>query len=220
MKAIVLLSGGLDTAVVLALALEKGRECIAISFDYGQRHKIELDYARKIAKYYGVTQQVITIDPSFFANSSLVFQDDVPKNRSSKQIANGGIPSTYVPARNTLFLAYAIGQAEIFDAQEIYVGPNRLDYTPYPDCRPAFHDAFQAVINLATKQAMHGKPPQLLTPLIKWDKKEIIKQALKLKVPIDMTFSCYDPTSAGQACLNCDACCLRSEALSFAKKTL
>ncbi|MFQ5730036.1 MAG: 7-cyano-7-deazaguanine synthase QueC [Waddliaceae bacterium] len=215
MKAVVLLSGGLDSAVVLTLALEKGRECIAISFDYGQRHRIELEYAKKLARHYCVPHHIIDIDRNCCANSSLVSGGEVPKNRSTEEIENEGIPNTYVPARNTLFLAYATGQAEIYNAQEIYAGPNLLDRKPYPDCRPEFYQAFQGVINLASKQAMEGNPPRLLTPLIDWDKKEIVEQARKLKVPLHLTFSCYDPTPQGRPCHQCDACLLRLEGLTL-----
>lgn len=213
MKAIILLSGGLDSAVVLALALEKGRECLAISFDYGQRHRIELEYAKKLAQHYGIPHHVIHMGKNCFANSSLVSKETVPKNRSMEAIKNGDTPNTYVPARNTLFLALATAQAEIFNAQEIYAGPNLLDRKPYPDCRPEFYQAFQSVINLASKQAVEGNPPHLLTPLIDWNKKEIVEQGTRLKVPFHLTFSCYDPTPDSEPCLQCDACLLRLEGL-------
>ena len=213
MKAIVLLSGGLDSAVVLALALEKGRECLAVSFDYGQRHRIELKYAKKLAKHYSIPYNIIHIDKNCFASSSLVTEEDVPNNRSREEIENEGIPNTYVPARNTIFLAYATAQAEIFEAQEIYAGPNLLDRKPYPDCRPEFYQAFQSVINLASKQAVEGNPPHLLTPLIDWNKKEIVEQGTRLKVPFHLTFSCYDPTPSNEPCHQCDACRLRQEGL-------
>lgn len=209
MKAVVLLSGGLDSTLVLALALKQERECFALSFDYGQRHRIELEYAAKIAAHYNVEQRIIKIDPSIFNTSSLVSNKEIPKNRSQKEILSGKIPNTYVPARNTLFLAFAMGQAELLQADEIHTGPNAMDAAPYPDCTPAFIQAFQSVMNVATKQAAEGHPPKLITPLIHWDKTEIIKQAITLNVPIHMTFSCYDPIDGQHPCTQCDACSLR-----------
>lgn len=214
MKAIVLLSGGLDSTVVLAMAREKERKCITLSFDYGQRHRIELIHAKKIAEHYNVEHCVITIDPKAFSQSSLVKNLDIPKDRNLNEIATSGIPNTYVPARNTLFLAYATGQAELIDANEIYAGPNLLDHNPYPDCRPKFYEAFQNVMNVATKQAVEGNAPKLITPLIYMDKSAIVKEGKRLNVPFDITFSCYDPTLSGQACLRCDACLIREKALS------
>jgi 7-cyano-7-deazaguanine synthase len=212
MKAIVLLSGGLDSTVVLALALEKKRECVALSFDYGQRHLIELTYAKKIASFYGIAHRVIKIDSNAFDRSSLVKELSVPKDRDLNQIASSGIPNTYVPARNTLFLAYAAGQAEMVNAREIYAGPNLLDRNPYPDCRPGFYKAFQEVLNVATKQASDGNPPTLLTPLINMNKKAIVQESRRLQIPIHLTFSCYDPSKDGTACQRCDACQIRLDA--------
>lgn len=212
MKAIVLLSGGIDSTVVLALAKKSGRECVALSFDYGQRHKIELEHATRIAERYDVPQIIIKISPGCFEQTALVNEVEVPKNRSSDEIFQGGIPSTYVPARNTLFLAYAAGQAEIHHAEEIHCGPNLLDRNPYPDCRPEFYTAFQQVLSFATKQGAEGCPPRILTPLINWDKKRIVEEARRLGAPLDMTFSCYSPEDS-QACGACDACVLRQEAL-------
>lgn len=211
MKAIVLFSGGVDSTVSLAIALKSGRECYPISFDYGQRHKIELESAKKIAAHYGLPHKIIKIDPATFANTALIDLKNVPKNRTEKEIDLGGIPSTYVPARNTLFLSYALGQAEIVQAEEIYFGPNALDIKPYPDCRPAFISAFQQVMNVATKQAVDGAPPRLVTPLIEWNKTEIIREGIRLHAPLELTFSCYDPTPMGQHCTQCDACLLRQK---------
>lgn len=213
-RAIVLLSGGLDSAVVLGMALEKNRECLALSFDYGQRHRIELEHAKKLADYYKVKHKVIKIDRSVFACSALVGDLEVPKDREVDQIDQLGVPTTYVPGRNTLFLSYAASQAEIFGAHEIYVGPNLLDRIPYPDCRPEFYLAFQQVLNLATKQAIEGHPPRLLTPLIDMDKKAIVSMGRRLGVPLESTFSCYDPAGDGAPCGRCDACKIR--ALAFA----
>ena len=213
MKAIVLLSGGLDSAVTLALALEQARQCVAVTFNYGQRHRVEIEYAKALVKHYGVTHQLIDIDNTCFATSSLVTGQNIPKNRLLDQIECAEIPSTYVPARNTLFLAYATGMAEVHEAQEIHVGPNLLDRKPYPDCRPEFYQAFQRVLNLATKQAAEGRPPKLITPLIDWTKTGIVAQARRLTVPLELTFSCYDPTPSNKPCGECDACLLRAEAL-------
>lgn len=214
MKAIILLSGGLDSTVMLAMALQRGLECFALGFDYGQRHRIELDAAKQIAKHYKIPLKIIKIDPSTFSSSSLVYDGEVPKNRNASTIASSGIPSTYVPARNSLFLAYAIGQAEILEADEIHIGSNALDRLPYPDCRPEFIQAFQALMNVATKQSVEGKAPKLLAPLIDMDKVQIIKRGKELNVPLHLTFSCYDPIANGIPCLRCDACILRQSAFN------
>jgi len=214
MKAIVLLSGGLDSMVALGIAVKKKRDCLCISIDYGQRHIIELTAARKIAEFFRVPHKIFKVDPQTFSDSVLIGNGGkVPKNRSQQEMIEGGIPSTYVPARNTLFLAYALGQAEIWNAKEIYVGFNALDAYGYPDCRPAFVQAFQNLINVATKQSVTGQPPQLIVPLIEWDKHEIVRQGRLLNLPLKMSFSCYDPTQEGNACLECDACRLRQAAL-------
>lgn len=211
-KAIVLMSGGLDSTVILAAALQDNRSCLALSFDYGQRHLVELEAAKKIAAHYLVEHRIISIDPQTFkmAGSSLVSKGEVGKDRTALQMQNGKIPSTYVPARNTLFIAYAIGQAEIWGAEEIHLGPNKLDKIPYPDCRPEFIQAFQQVANLATKQAAEGHPPKLVTPLLFMDKREIVQWGRKLNAPLEMSFSCYDPVGT-VPCERCDACLLRAE---------
>jgi len=208
-KAIVLLSGGLDSAVVLGIAKSLNRECLALSFDYGQRHKVELEAARKIATHYQTPQKLITIDPTAFGNSSLVSGEEIPKDRTVAEIKKT-TPSTYVPARNSLFLAFAMAQAELFHAEEIYIGANALD-TIYPDCRCEFIEAFQAVLNVATAQALAGKAPQLIAPLLLWNKRRIIEEGKKLKVPLELSFSCYDPTAHNLPCQRCDACLLRQE---------
>jgi 7-cyano-7-deazaguanine synthase len=213
MKAIVLLSGGLDSTVILALAHEKKRDCKAISIDYGQRHNIELESAKVIAAYYGVPHHIIKLDPSIFGQSSLLSKNDghiVPKDRNANEIKQSPTPSTYVPARNTIFLSIALAQAEIFSASEIYIGPNALD-TKYPDCSPLFIESFQNVINVATKQSIENQAPRLIAPLINLNKAEIIKLGLSLKAPLESSFSCYDPTEFGKPCLRCDACRLRHE---------
>lgn len=209
MKAIVLLSGGLDSAVVLALALKNGRTCQTLSFDYGQRHLLELQSAQAIANYYGVSHKIIKIDPNSFENSALVSAKQIPKNRSLEEMNAGAIPNTYVPARNTLFLAYALAQAEMLEAQEIHIGANAMDCYAYPDCRPEFMAAFQSLMNVATQQAISGNPPLLIAPLTDWNKTEIIQHGIALKIPLHLTWSCYDPTLAAKPCQQCDACLLR-----------
>lgn len=206
MKAVILLSGGLDSTVMLALALEQKRHCYTISFDYNQRHRIELESATAIAEHYKVPHQRIKIDPTCFASSALVSKDHIPVNRTLHEIAAGGIPSTYVPARNSIFLAYALGYAELVEAEEIYFGCNIMDRNAYPDCRPAFVEAFQNLINFATKQSVESKPPKLMTPLIDLNKNEIIQQGVRLKAPIHLSFSCYNPTAEDLPCGQCDAC--------------
>jgi len=212
-KAIVLLSGGLDSTVVLAQAIKNNRECLAISFNYGQRHKIELESAKIIAAYYNVSHKIIKLDSSIFGQSSLLSNHDgveVPKDRNARQISESSTPTTYVPARNTIFLSIAMGQAENFQACEIYIGPNALD-TKYPDCSESFIHAFQRVIKVATKQSVNGNPPRLVAPLLELNKTEIIKLGLSLDAPLHLSFSCYDPTILGAPCLRCDACILRKD---------
>lgn len=213
MRAIVLLSGGLDSTVMLAQAISKGRECIALSFDYRQRNQYEIEAATGIAGHYGLKHKIITISPNTFSASALITSSNrgVPKDRTASQIYHGGIPNTYVPGRNTLFLAYAIGQAEIYEADEIYVGVNAADRNGYPDARPEFIQAMQTLISLATKQAVEDKVPQIVTPLIKSHKRDIVKQGFSLKAPVHLTLSCYDPGSELMHCGRCDACYLRKE---------
>lgn len=211
-RAVVLFSGGLDSTVVLASALAQGRECLALSFDYGQRHRIELEAAKKIAHHYGVEHRIIRIEPEIFhmEGSALTGNGTIGKNRTAEEMQNGTVPSTYVPARNTLFIAYALVQAEIFGADEIYLGPNKLDQIPYPDCRPQFIQYFQSVANIATKRAVEGAPPCLVTPLIDMDKRQIVEWGISLQAPLELTFSCYDPVETSP-CGQCDACRLRAE---------
>ncbi len=211
MKAIVLLSGGLDSTVVLAMALERGLSCIALSFDYGQRHKIELQAAKKIATHYNVPHKMIMIEPSAFGSSALVTDELPHQGRSIAEMQRGSTPNTYVPARNTLFLSFALAQAEIHEASEIHMGPNALD-GKYPDCSPAYIQAYQNLIQVATKQALDGNAPKLVAPLLYMNKVEIIQEGLKLKAPIELTHSCYSPTTAGLPCNLCDACILRTDA--------
>lgn len=212
MKTVVLFSGGIDSTVALAMSLSIGRKCLALSFDYGQRHKVELKAAADIARHYKVQHKIIKIDPTVFGDTSLVSDVPMPKDRSTKEITSGAIPNTYVPARNTLFLAYAAGQAEIFDADEIVIGANMLDYHPYPDCRAEYFKKFQELLNIATKQAIDKKPPQVLTPLVSMTKIEIIRRGVAIKAPLHLTFTCYDPIKEIFPCQHCDACQLRNEA--------
>lgn len=209
-RAVVLFSGGLDSTVVLAAAIASGRECLALSFDYGQRHKIELEAAKTIALHYGVQHKILSLPPETFQmeGSSLISGTPIQKNRSLNEMQSGKTPATYVPARNTLFIAYALVQAEIFEADEIHLGPNKLDQKPYPDCRPDFIESFQAVANLATKRAVYGKAPLLVTPLLELDKKQIVSFGRALKAPLELSFSCYDPAE-NKPCEQCDACLLR-----------
>lgn len=217
MKAVILFSGGVDSTVLLARALAHDKECLALSFDYGQRHKVELQYAAKIAHHYSVRHQIITIDTPSFDSSSLVNPcSKVAVNRTAQEIARAGIPSTYVPARNTIFLAYAMGFAEMYQASEIHFGANIMDTLPYPDCRPEYLNAFQQLLNVATKQAVEGHAPKLVTPLIAWDKARIIQEGLALNAPLDMTFSCYSPLASHAACGCCDACMLRKAGFAAA----
>lgn len=212
-RAIVLLSGGLDSTVILAEAIAKGRICHAITFNYGQKHFVEIEAARRIANHYGITQQFISIDPALFNDSALTNSAlQAPVNRSINDIPHS-IPSTYVPARNTLFLAYAAAIAEAQKADEIYYGANANDSHPYPDCRPAYMVAFQSVLNLATKRAVVASPPTLMTPLLELSKKEIVEKAKKLSVPVDLTWSCYQP-QANLPCQICDACIIRINAFA------
>jgi len=209
---IVLLSGGLDSAVILAEAVYEGKKVFALSFDYCQRHRQELSFAKRLTHHYDVKHLILKIDPHSFGQSSLVTHKKVPKNRSSDEIIAGGICSTYVPARNTLFLAYALGQAELHEASEILYGPTALDKHCFPDCDAEYVSAMQGVINCAMRKTV----PQLRAPLLEMDKKQIVERALELQVPIEKTLSCYDPLPNGTHCGQCDACVIRQEALEAA----
>src|SRR5437868_13164483 len=197
--AVVLLSGGIDSTTTLAIALAEGYEAYALSFNYGQRHQIETDAARCVAKSLGVKQhRVAKIDLCVFGGSALTDDIDVPKQRSETEIAHG-IPITYVPARNTIFLAYTLAWAEVIQASDIFLGVNAIDYSGYPDCRPEFIEAFQTVANVGTKAGVEGRRFQIHTPLIKFSKAEIIRKAVELGVDLSLTHSCYDPSSDGLA---------------------
>jgi len=209
MQTIVLLSGGLDSATVLAMCLAQGRQCHALSFRYGQRHKVELEAAARIAQRLGVvSHRVCSIDVQCLAGSALTGQGEVPKGRS-EEIIGQGIPATYVPARNTLFVAHALGLAESIGAEEIALGINALDYSGYPDCRPEWLSAMQEVARLGTKVGVSGQPVKLIAPLVAMSKADIIRAGTALGVDFANTLSCYDPSDDGAACGACDACILR-----------
>ena len=205
-RAVCLLSGGLDSATCLAHALQAGFACHALSFDYGQRHRMELDAAAKLATTLGAAQHVVArIDLRIFGGSALTADIDVPK-----QGAEGGIPVTYVPARNTVFLSFALAWAEVLEASDVFIGVNAIDYSGYPDCRPEFINAFERMANLATKAGVEGRTLlRIHTPLITLSKREIILLARDLGVDLSLTRSCYDPGPAGEACGLCDSCRLR-----------
>ena len=208
-RAVMLLSGGIDSSTTLALAIAEGFEAYALSFDYGQRHQIEVETARRAANSLGAKEhRVAKIDLRVFGGSALTDDLDVPKQRSEREITDG-IPVTYVPARNSIFLAYALAWAEVIPANDIFIGVNAIDYSGYPDCRPEFIEAFENLANLATKAGMEGRRFKIHTPLIKLSKTEIIRKAIKLGVDLSLTHSCYDPTPEGLACGECDSCLLR-----------
>ena len=211
--AVVLLSGGLDSATTLAIAKDQGYDCHAISFDYGQKQRIELTAAANLAKDMGAaSHRTVRVDLGAFGGSALT--DDsmsVPKDRSHDDIAHG-IPITYVPARNTVFLSYALGLAEVLGAHDIFIGVNAVDYSGYPDCRPEFVEAFQTLANLATKAGVEGNTITVHAPLIDLTKPQIIERGLALGVDYAKTHTCYDPTEQGKPCQHCDACHLRIEA--------
>ena len=209
MQTIVLLSGGLDSATVLAMCLAQGRQCHALSFRYGQRHMVELEAAAAIAKRLGATShRICAIDVQCLAGSALTGRGNVPKGRSEVDIGQG-IPSTYVPARNTLFVAHALGLAESMGAEEIALGINALDYSGYPDCRPEWLSAMQEVARLGTRVGVNGQPIRFFAPLVGMGKAEIIRQGVSLGVDYGATLSCYDPSGDGAACSACDSCILR-----------
>ena len=214
-EAVVLVSGGLDSATVLALAVDAGLRCHALSIDYGQRHRVELDAAARVALGLGaVEHRVVRVDIGGLGGSALTDPDiDVPVTPTA------GIPLTYVPARNTVMLAVALGWAEVLDAGSIHVGVNAVDYSGYPDCRPAFVEAFQQLAAVATKAGVEGRPPRIVAPLLEMGKGEIIRTGTALGVDYADTVSCYDPGPDGAACGRCDACRLRREGFAAAGVT-
>lgn len=211
-KAVILLSGGLDSTTVLAIAKSQHYECYALSFNYEQRHQIELEKAKIIAQTMGASDHKIAhIDLSLFGGSALTDNIDVPKHDTVEELSNT-IPITYVPARNTIFLSFALAYAETLGANDIFIGVNALDYSGYPDCRPDYIRAYETMANLATAASTEGGSPITLhTPLIDMTKAQIIQAGLRLNVDYSLTLSCYDPDKNGQACGHCDSCLLRQK---------
>lgn len=209
-KAVVLLSGGLDSSTSLAIATQECFRPYALSFRYGQRHAVELQAASQIAKAIGVEEhRIVDIDLRSFGGSALTSDIEVPKRRDSNEMSHG-IPITYVPARNTIFLSYALAWAEVLESSDIFIGVNAIDYSGYPDCRPEFIQAFQRLANLATKAGVERTTKVTIhAPLILLSKAEIIKKGIELGVDYSLTTSCYDPSELGEACGSCDSCQLR-----------
>jgi len=220
MKAVVLLSGGLDSTTALAVARSQGFECYALSVDYGQRHRIELERAAAVAKALGVIEhRVVKLDLRQIGGSALTADVAVPKDRSETEMGHG-VPVTYVPARNTILLGLALGFAEVVAAFDIFIGANVLDYSGYPDCRPEFLSAFEALANLATKAGTEGAGTfRVHSPLLKLTKAEIIREGVRLGVDYAPTLSCYDPAATGRACGRCDSCLLRKKGFAEAGVT-
>ena len=211
-KAVVLLSGGIDSTTMLAIAQSQGYSVYAMSFRYGQRHTLELDRAKQISEKTGVEKHIIIdIDLRAFGGSALTDDIDVPKGRSDQEIGTG-IPITYVPARNTIFLSFALAWAETLEIDTVFIGVNALDYSGYPDCRPEYIAAYQRMANLATKTGVEGKTTlEIQTPLIFMTKAQIIQKGTELGVDYALTLSCYDPDNQGKACGACDSCLLRKK---------
>jgi 7-cyano-7-deazaguanine synthase len=209
-KAVCLLSGGLDSATCLALARRDGFECYALSFDYGQRHGVELKSAAQVAARLGAERHlVMRFDLRRFGHSALTSEVDVPKGRTVEEMSHD-IPITYVPARNTIFLSFALAWAEVLEASDIFIGVNALDYSGYPDCRPEFIDAYARMANLATKAGVEGSTRITIhTPLLQFSKAEIVRLGAKLGLDFGLTHSCYDPAADGRPCGACDSCLLR-----------
>jgi 7-cyano-7-deazaguanine synthase len=210
LKAVVLLSGGIDSATTLAIAKNLGFEIYALSFRYGQRHAVELEAALRVAARHNVERHLIVdIDLRMIGGSALTADIDVPKNRDAEDMKKD-IPATYVPARNTIFLSYALAWAEVLGACDIFIGVNVLDYSGYPDCRPEYIAAYEKMANLATRAGVEGKQKlKIHTPLIRMSKSQIIKKGVELGVDYSLTHSCYDPSVSGEACGQCDSCLLR-----------
>ena len=210
-KAVVLLSGGLDSTTVLAMARAQGFEPVCLSISYGQRHEVELERARTVARAMGVKDhRTVTLDLRAIGGSALTDAIAVPKDRPAGEMAHG-IPVTYVPARNTIFLGVALGLAEVVGATDLFIGVNAVDYSGYPDCRPEFIRAFESLANLATKAGVEGARFQVHAPLSGMTKSEIIREGVRLGVDYGLTHSCYDPDPQGRACGRCDSCLLRKK---------
>jgi len=218
-KAVVLLSGGLDSATALAIAADQGFELHAVSFDYGQRHRHELEAAAAVCRAGGVVSRVVfPVATEIFRGSALTNEIPVPHNRDDEAIS-AGIPVTYVPARNTIFLSVALGLAESIGAHDLFVGVNAVDYSGYPDCRPEYVAAFEEMANLATRAGVEGQRIRIHAPLITMTKAEIIRTGLGLGVDYGLTHSCYDPDSSGASCGECDSCQLRLRGFAEAGAT-
>jgi 7-cyano-7-deazaguanine synthase len=209
-RAVALASGGLDSSTMMAMAKRQGFDVYALSFDYGQRHHCELEAARRVVQSLGITRHMIAkIDLRMFGGSALTADIDVPKSRDSERISSE-IPITYVPARNTIFLSFALGWCEVLQAQDIFIGVNAVDYSGYPDCRPKFLQAFEGLANLATKAGVEGTARyQIHAPLLHLSKAQIIRAGVEAGVDFSLTHSCYDPAPEGLACGFCDSCALR-----------
>lgn len=209
-RAVALASGGLDSSTMMALAKKRGFELYALSFDYGQRHRCELEAAARVARSLGITHHMVaTIDLRAFGGSALTADMEVPKGRDSRRISSE-IPITYVPARNTIFLSFALGWCEVLEAQDIFIGVNAVDYSGYPDCRPGFLQAFEHLANLATKAGVEGTATyRIHAPLLHMSKAQIIRAGIDAGVDFALTHSCYDPSPEGLACGDCDSCTLR-----------
>ena len=209
-KAVVLLSGGLDSTTTLAIAKSQGYEIYALSFRYGQRHEAELNAAKRVVEHFGVARHIVTdINLREFGGSALTDDIEVPKGRGLEEMGQG-VPGTYVPARNTIFLSFALAWAEVLGASDIFIGVNALDYSGYPDCRPEYIEAYQRMADLATKAGVEGRQKLTIhTPLINLTKAEIVAKGLALGIDYGVTSTCYDPSPAGEACGGCDACLLR-----------
>ncbi len=214
-KAVVLLSGGLDSATVLAIARREGFQSLALSFDYGQCHRVELEAARRVAKAGGVVEHRILRLPIGELGGSALTDDtiDIPK---ASEFKDSGIPVTYVPARNTVFLAMALAMAEVYGARNIFIGANAVDYSGYPDCRPEFIAAFETLANLATREGVEGEGFRIRAPLIDMSKADIISTGVELGVDYSLTISCYNPSADGKACGVCDSCRLRADGFNLA----
>ena len=220
-KAVILMSGGLDSTTVLAQAIKEGYQCYGLSFDYGQKHLFELQAAKKIAKYYQLIEHKIAkIDLRVFGHSSLTDNIKVPKGRNVNDVKKDDIPITYVPARNTIFLSFALAYAEVKSCYDIFLGVNAVDYSGYPDCRPEYIHAFEKMANLATRSGIKGNKVFLKTPLIDLSKADIIRMGLRLGVDYSMTHSCYDPSDKGLPCKECDACQLRDRGFAEVERHL
>lgn len=215
-SAVVLLSGGLDSATVLAVAMAEGVDCFALTVDYGQRHAVEIERARSLALYLGAPHRTVSVDLRAFGGSALTDDIDVPRPRSTSEIGRS-VPVTYVPGRNTVLLAVALAWAETLDARSVYIGANVRDYSGYPDCRPEFLRAFEKMANLGTRAGTEGgRPFRVRAPLLRMTKAEIILRGTELGVPFQLTHSCYDPDPEDRACGLCDACILRRQGFADA----